>query len=360
MLDQISCSSFRNLEIPHWQPGRGCHLVLGPNGAGKTSLLEAIYLLATTRSFRTAQLLDCAHHGGTEFHLQGEIEGDQRVRLEIGSGPQGRYRTLNGSVTSLIDHLRVLPVVAWTGEDREILSGGPEKRRRFLDQGIVGTRPTALEVLARFRRTLFQKRQLLQGDGRGLHSWNELMAAAAAELMGLRREYLRSLSLALREILSTTDLDLPDMQLEYRPSIQVEDDDEEEILQELAKASADERRERRPLLGPQRDEVAIGWGEHSVRKVGSAGERKVLGLLLTAARGRVLAMSDRSPVYLLDDADSELDEGRLTSVWEAFRKAEQVFISSSRPGIWSMVPEAVRWQLAAGRIGLENGSDKRS
>ena len=76
--------------------------------------------------------------------------------------------------------------------------------------------------------------------------------------------------------------------------------------------SADERRERRPLVGPQRDEVRIAWGAHSVRKVGSAGERKVLGLLLTAARGRVLRRFDRSPIYLLDDADSELDEGRAT------------------------------------------------
>lgn len=353
MLDQISCSSFRNLKDPHWQPGRGCHLILGPNGAGKTSLLEAIYLLATTRSFRTAQLSDCVQHDGLEFHLQGEIEGDQRVRLAIGLGTGGRYRTLNGSVTSLVDHLRVLPVVAWTGEDREILKGGPENRRRFLDQGIVGTRPTALEVLARFRRTLYQKRQLLLGDDRGLASWNELMASAAAELMGLRREYLGSLSTALREVLSRTDLDLPDLKLEYRPSLQVQDDDETEIMRQLEKVSADERRERRPLLGPQRDEVVIGWGEHGVRKVGSAGERKVFGLLLTAARGRVLAAANREPAYLLDDADSELDVDRLASVWEAFRGAEQVFVSSSRSGIWSMVPEAVRWRLAGGRIGLE-------
>lgn len=267
-------------------------------------------------------------------------------------GPGGRYRTLNGSVTSLVDHLRVLPVVAWTGEDREILSGPPEKRRRFLDQGIVGIRPTALETLARFRRTLNQKRQLLLGDDRGLHSWNELMASAAAELMTLRRQYVRSLSEVLNQILRSTDLELPDLRLEYRPSIRVEDDEEQGILNELERISGEERRERRLLLGPQRDEVVIAWGDHSVRKVGSAGERKVLGLLLTAARGRLLAAANRAPIHLLDDADSELDEGRLKSVWQAFEGAQQVFISSSRPDIWSMVPEAVRWQLAAGRIGL--------
>lgn len=351
MLAQISCSSFRNLEISPWQPGPGRHLILGPNGAGKTSLLEAIYLLATTRSFRTARLLDCAHHDGREFHLEGEIEGGQRVNLQLGLSSTGRYRALNGGVTSLVDHLRALPVVAWTEEDKEVLSGPPERRRRFVDQGIVGTRPAALETLARFRRTLFQKRQLLaSGDGRGLKSWNELMASVAAELMSLRREYLEQLAKALTGVMSSTDLDLPEIRLEYRPSIQVDGDDPRGILEKLESAESSEKSEGRPLVGPQRDEVEIGWGQHGVRRVGSAGERKALGLLLAAARGEVLEAAERTPVYLLDDADSELDKDRLTSVWQAFSASDQVFVSSSRPDVWAAAPEAIRWHLEGGSI----------
>ena len=334
-----------------WQPGSGCHLILGLNGAGKTSLLEAIYLLATTRSFRTSRLLDCARHDGKEFHLQAEVEGSQRIQLQIGLSSTGRYRSLNESVTSLVEHLRALPVVAWTEEERDVLSGSPGKRRRFIDQGVVGSRPAALEVLARFRRTLFQKRQLLAGgDGPDLGSWNELMATAAAELMRLRRDYVEQLSRATEEVLASTDLELPEIELVYRPSIQVDSDEPEEIRRELERAEASERRDRRPLVGPQRDEVMIGWGGHGVRQVGSAGERKVLGLLLTAARGSVLKSAGREPVYLLDDADSELDRGRLTAVWQAFMEAEQVFVSSSRPDVWPADSEASRWHLEAGSI----------
>ena len=79
MLAELSCHSFRNLETSSWRPGAGCHLILGANGAGKTSLLEAVYLLATTRSFRTSQVVDCAHHGAGEFHLQGEVEARDAV-----------------------------------------------------------------------------------------------------------------------------------------------------------------------------------------------------------------------------------------------------------------------------------------
>ena len=328
-------------------------MILGPNGAGKTSLLEAIYLLATTRSFRTSQLLDCVRHGSDEFHLEGEVESDQRALLSFGSSArEGRYRSVNGSATTLVDHLRVLPVVAWTVADKEILDGPPERRRRFLDQGIVGGRPGALEVLARFRRTLFQKRQLLVSGTGGLGPWNELLAVAASELMVLRQEHVGRLSEALGEVIRAAELDLGEVTLEYRPSLQSDPDDPDGIHDELERMRQDEQRERRPLIGPQRDELLIRLAGHGIRRVGSAGERKVVGLLLTAARGRVLRELQRSPLYLLDDADSDLDSRRLASVWQVFGVAEQVLVTSSRPEVWAVANEAIRWRMEAGELSL--------
>jgi DNA replication and repair protein RecF len=257
LLAEISCRSFRNLETTSWRPGSGCHLIMGPNGAGKTS--------------------DCARHGGAEFHLEGEVEGERRVSLQIGLGETGRYRKLNGSICGLIDHLRVLPVVAWTEEDREILNGPPARRRRFVDQGIVGTRPVALECLARFRRILLQKRELLATQGGGLRSWNEVLAASAAELMSLRGRYISDLAKALEAVIARTGIDLPEIGLEYRPSIQVSGNDPAAILEVLQRAEAGERREGRPIVGPQRDEVRIAWSRRGVRRNASAGERKALG-----------------------------------------------------------------------------------
>lgn len=359
MLSQLTCRSFRNLEDIHWQPGPGRHLVLGPNGAGKTSLLEAVYVLATTRSFRTSRILDCPRHGSGGFHLAGEVEAEQRLHLETGLAvATGRYRAVNGRTGSLIDHLRALPIVAWTAEDAQLLHGPPERRRRFLDQGIVGTRPAALEVLARFRRCLAQKRELLVHGGEGLASWNEILAETISELMILRRQYVKDLSAALDRLLATCDLDLREVSLEYRPSIEVETDRAEEILAVLEEARRNERREARPLVGPQRDEVVIRWGGHNARGVLSAGERKLLGLLLTAARGRVLEDAGRPPILLLDDADSELDQERLAAVWGCFQGVIQAFISSSRHSPWGVDFGVIRWRLEAGRLSPENGLQK--
>lgn len=350
MLSQLTCRSFRNLEDTRWQPGPGCHLLLGPNGAGKTSLLEAIYVLATTRSFRTARILDCPRRGTTEFRLAGEIEDEQRFHLETGLAPSGRYRAVNGRASSLVDHLRVLPIVAWTARDSELIDGAPQTRRRFLDQGIVGIRPAALEVLSRVRRCLVQKRKLLAQGGNGLTPWNEILAESASELMTMRRQYVQDLSKALQRVLQYSDFDPREVSLEYRPSIQVDGERAEEVFDVLHEVSAEERRERRLMVGPQRDDVIIRRDGYDVRRVLSAGERKSLGLVLTAARVGVLEDAGRSPILLIDDADSELDEQRLASVWSSFRDVHQTFVSSSRPSPWNEVLGLVRWDLREGRL----------
>jgi DNA replication and repair protein RecF len=81
VLAHFTARGFRNLEPLDLEPAAGSHLLLGGNGAGKTSLLEAIYVLATTRSFRAAQLVDCVAHGATEMALWGEVTTDRRAAL---------------------------------------------------------------------------------------------------------------------------------------------------------------------------------------------------------------------------------------------------------------------------------------
>src|SRR5260370_33008879 len=86
MLTSFSADHFRNLDSLSWSPSPGTHLLLGGNGAGKTSLLEAVYVLATTRSFRAAQIADCAAHGTGEMEVWGEVETDRRTALAVSVG----------------------------------------------------------------------------------------------------------------------------------------------------------------------------------------------------------------------------------------------------------------------------------
>lgn len=352
MLCELEVRDFRNLEPLHCEISAGAHLVFGDNGAGKTSLLEAMYLLATTRSFRTAQSADCRRHGTTGFVLGGEIDGVQRSRLDVVLEGKKLERRVNGARVPLSQHLAVLPVICWTSRDRDILVGSPMERRRFIDRGVTGLRPAALEVLTRYRRALEGKRQLLN-RGRAsldeLKSWNQVMAAAAATLVHLRARYTERLHAAFGAVLATTGLDFPPLTLRYRPSPGEALEGVEAMMECLERHESRELKLERPLVGPHRDELEIRWDGHPIRRVASAGERKALGLLLLAAQGKVLEEAGKRPLYLLDDADTELDQTRLRALWRLFGSAQQMFATSNRPKIWQGLDEATHWLCEAGR-----------
>jgi DNA replication and repair protein RecF len=318
LLTSFSAKDFRNLEPLAWSPSPGTHLLLGGNGAGKTSLLEAIYVLATTRSFRAAQVVDCVRHGQAGFRLAGEVSTDRRATLEVAWSDGVRVRLVNGKATTLAEHLSVLPVVAWTAVEAEVLVGAPRARRRFMDRGLVGAHPAAIEVLGRYREALRQKRQLLAQDATGIEIWNELLAAAAGEVIRRRQAYVEAVSAALAEVITDSGLPLPPLQIRYLPSPPRGLEGPVAIAESLARFAERERRRQQPLVGPHRDELEILWGGHEVRRVASAGERKSLSLLLVAAHGRVLEAAGRTPVYLLDDADAELAPPAVAAVWGVF------------------------------------------
>jgi DNA replication and repair protein RecF len=354
LLSQLTVQGFRNLEPLAWRPEAGSHLLLGGNGAGKTSLLESIYVLATTRSFRAAQIADCVRHGSDSFRVHAEVDTDRRSSLAVSWTGSTRERSLNGKVSPLADHLAALPVVAWTSAEAEVLIGAPKARRRFLDRGIVGARPAALEVLGRYREALRQKRQLLLQGGAGIEIWNELLASLAAEVIQLRHDYVQRLREVLLAVLDESGLPFPPVDLRYRSSPASGLEGAESIADSLDAIAERERRRQMPLLGPHRDELEILWGGHDIRRVASAGERKSLSLLLLAAHGRTLEGLDRRPVYLLDDADAELAPPNHASVWKVFQGdgTRQILASSNRPQVWLTLEVGKIWEMEKGKLSL--------
>lgn len=313
-------------------------------------------MLATTRSFRTSQIADCARHGAGSFHVQGEVETDRRTTLEVGWMDGQRLRALNGKVTPLAEHLAVLPVVAWTAAaEAEVLVGAPKARRRFMDRGVVGMRPSALEVLGRYREALRQKRGLLLGDGAGIEIWNEMLAATAADVIAQRHRYLELLKVQLSRVIEVSGLPFPPIELRYLPSPANGREGQEAIAGGLDRIADRERRRQAPLLGPHRDELEILWGGHEIRRVASAGERKALSLMLVAAHGRVMEEAGRSPLYLLDDMDAELAPPTVGAVWDVLKGEGQLFATSNRPQVWLTLEVGTVWEMERGELTLISG-----
>ena len=398
MLTRLCVRGFRNLPDLGWDVGPGSHLVGGRNGAGKTSLLEAVYLAATARSFRTTQIEDCAGRDpaaaapspppraaaddpvlrgesstpsaaldseraadrsgsdaavpSAEFAVRAEVAGPPLAELAVSWGEAGLVRTLDGKTVPLATYLGVLPVVAWTAREDEILAGVPERRRRMIDGGLVAVRAERIGVLARHRRVLAHKRELLRRRQPGLEAWNGLFAASAWELVRLRAEWVDRLATHLAETLASAGCDFPPIALRYEPSPAGALSGVDAIQESLSQAVADEIRLGRPCIGPHLDRLSILWGDVDVSRVASAGERKALGLLLAAAQAALVADVARAPTLLVDDVDAELDLEVLGAVWRVLADGRQVVATSSRRD----VPEVLEG-IAGGlsEWGLEGG-----
>jgi DNA replication and repair protein RecF len=350
LIARLAARSFRNLEDLTLDLAAGRHLIFGPNGAGKTSLLEAIYTLATTRSFRTARLQDCARHGTHTFALAGATTAGQHLELEVQSDK--RTRRLDFGASKLADHLAALPVVAWTSADLEILLGAPAARRRLLDRGLVGLRPARLDLIRQAREALEAKRRLLQDrvEADVLAPWQTLLARISAELQAARADFTIRLAQAFEALLQEAEFDLPGCSLAYRPSPSEALEGEAAILRAFERVIEREKLLGQPLIGAQRDELEIRFGDQALKRVASAGERKVIGVLLALAHGRVLEEAGVQPLYLLDDLDAELDRERLAKLWSALDSGRQILATSNRPEVFPADQIEYRWRCAEGRL----------
>jgi len=356
-LSNLKIHQFRNLENTEWAPLPGRQLLLGENGAGKTSLLEAIYALGTSRSFRSARLRRCCRYGKSGFFLGGSIEAGGATRLSLGwSSASGLRREVDGREASAREFLEVLPVVCWWAGQAAALTGEPRLRRRLLDQGIVGLNPAALAVRERFRAALEAKREVVAAGRRAeLAAWNDLFASSAQELVRLRAGYAARLAACLEGALEESALDLPPIRIGYRPSPPEADGGGESLRAVIESLAGEELESRRVLVGPQRDELELEWAGESLRDGASAGEIKIFGLALTVARALVLDAVGRTPVLLLDDADAELDRERLECAWSMLPAGFQTVISSNRPEAWQGLSKKAAWKLSKGRVeGPEN------
>ena len=281
--------------------------------------------------------------GAAGFYVAATVGREPTRHLAVAFADGERRRTLDDKRGPLAEHLAVLPTLAWTQADNEIVAGAPLARRRFLDRGLVHWKPALLAELGRYERALAEKRALLARRASGeLAAWNELLARHGAALAAGRAALTAALATALAAAAADTGLGLPELSLVYRPSPPEAVDGSAALAAALERAAAAERRRGRPLVGPHRDELEIGWGGAPARTIASGGERKALGLLLQVALARWLAAAGREPLLLVDDADAELDRRRLEGLLPLYDDFAQVLLTSNRPEAWPALPGLAR------------------
>src|SRR5687768_15152591 len=163
LLELLEAQNFRNLN-GKIVCGKGLNIIFGENGQGKTNWLEAIYLLATTKSFKTAKLTETVCFGEELAIVRGTVQQSAEIRHDLQVFLQGNTKTLsvNNKKETIHRYLGELHAVVFNSDELETVRGTPEARRKFLDGGIVSIYPPFVQTLADYNRVIRQKNSLLQ------------------------------------------------------------------------------------------------------------------------------------------------------------------------------------------------------
>ncbi len=320
-LDRLWLTDFRNYESLDLSLAPGLTVVQGDNGQGKTGLLEAIGYLASLSSFRGVPNDALVRRGCSRAVVRAEGRREDRdllLEAEIPATGRGRVAVNRQTLRRARDVLGALRTTVFSPDDLALVKAGPGERRRYLDDVLVALHPRHDALRADVDRILRQRNTLLrQAAHRAdaellttLDVWDTKFAETGEALGAAREELLDRLQPELTKSYAQVSGDRAGAAGEVAA---VYDAPWRAVglAAALANARVDELRRGVSLVGPHRDEIALTIGGMPARTHGSQGEQRSLALALRlAAHAVVTASVGESPVLLLDDVFSELDETR--------------------------------------------------
>jgi len=404
LLERLTLDHYRNYTRLEARFGEGVIVLQGPNAQGKTNLLEAIYLLATTKSARTRTDADLITWGApdpfsptafaritahvargrgpvdVEILIQdlsgasaadrtmadGRSAAGRKVAVPIGAGQSARKRfKVNGVPRRAGEVLGQVNAVLFAPADVAIVDGSPSARRRYLDVILCQTHPSYYRALQSYNKVLVQRNSLLRGirdrvqPPETLAFWDGKLVEYGATVVVQRAEALAYLADAAaaqygrvsggRERLETTYLSSIPLEGAAVAGMGVR----ETFEAELAAQRAREIGAGVSLAGPHRDDIGLAVGGVDVTQFGSRGQQRSVALALKLAElAYIRRETGEWPILLLDDATSELDAPRRAAVLELTRAIPQVFLTTAEPdylaGLVGRAPQV--WQVEGGAL----------
>lgn len=353
-LAHLRLRDFRNYARLDTDFAPGFHLLLGGNAQGKTNILEAIYLMATLRSFRGVGGSHMIRHGQKGYFTGGKVVGRGEHDIKMYWSLRERNLSLDGQpVRKLTDYLGVLRTVIFCTEDLQLIKGTGRSRRRFLDLLLSQTQPAYLPLLQRYAQALRSRNALLKHshvDEAALESFSFEVVRLGEELTRLRSGLVPRLSPIARLAYRNISNDAEELRLEYLPSIK------KDFTVELAQSRPRERACRSTLIGPHRDELQLMLGDHSAAQFGSEGQKRTIAIALKLTQAEYLtALHGSPPILLIDDVMGELDVERrigfLPLLERAHQARGQVFMTATEEN-WprELGRDLQRWEVQGGAL----------
>ncbi len=343
-LDSLLIKGFRNYQHQQLDFNPRLNILVGENGQGKTNLLESIYYLSVTRSFRTNRDQELVKWEEPFFYLKGtflkdDFKNDVQVsysynhplKVKINNEPVNRY-----------DHLQQFPVVVFSPDDLMLIREGPSIRRRFLNLEASRLNPVYFKELRAYQRVLQQRNHLLKGFynrkrdqvNQLLEPWDQSLVSLGSNIIHTRLKIIKSLEkeaklffLSMTKASEIFTLQY-DCSFDYKVDLK---DTNETFMQVLESKREQELKKGATVVGPHLDDLKISINGYDTRKYSSQGQKRTAALALKMAEVSLFKMENNEcPIILLDDVFSEFDDSRKMHLLEFLKGSTgQCFISSA-------------------------------
>lgn len=355
-LELLELCELRNLQSVRLEPHPRLNILWGRNGQGKTSLLEAIFLLANGKSFRSSRFQDVIRYGARECRLAAVVDdGGSHRKLEMRLDALQKRRFLDGKTAAGADFFALLQPILFTPDDVPVIKGGPNGRRDMLDRAVFTWKRNFLQLSLEYGRVVRQRNRVLKEKQppTAVAAWDSPLIDLGGRIRHERALFVE----AIQPLFAQIYRDISDGQEKaelcyaHRPGLA---DCHRGLETELQDRQERERCMGTTLAGPHRDDPDFHLDGISARRFASQGQQRSLALAFRIALVRLLEQEQqKSPLLLLDDMASELDPQRedyLVKFLVAHRG--QVFITTTDHRLFIDLKgeQAGFYRLADGRL----------
>jgi DNA replication and repair protein RecF len=363
-ISSLRLKNFRNYEEAELRFSRHANLVLGENGRGKTNLLEAIFLLSSSKSFRHISDSRLARRGEKGYTILGEFctEGGDALSIALEYSPSSKALMINGAREARISSIvGVVYIVLLSFEDITLVTGPPFGRRGFMDLMLSTVDPLYFSTLKTYLQSVKQKNSYLgetaHPDDVMMGAWNEQISASGSYLIGRRMELIGYFNRFMKEHSEVMPQFSAPLNLEYRSTVAdipkgvadipkgvadipkgvadiprgaAVEEIRERFNEQLISRMETEFRLRHAAYGPHRDDFRFLDNQSEIRYFGSIGEARLASILLKLAQvSYYRTQRGVRPIVLVDDILLELDSGNRTRVLSLFDEEDQLIVATT-------------------------------
>ena len=336
ILKRISILNYKNLEQVELDFSPKMNCFIGQNGMGKTNLLDAVYYLSFCKS--SANPIDSQNikHNQDFFVVQGSFLTDEGEPEEVYCGLKRRqkkqFKRNKKEYSKLSDHIGLIPLVMVSPADSELILGGSEERRRFMDVVISQYDREYLSALIRYNKAMAQRNTLLKAevepDDELMNVWEEMMASAGEVVFCKRNDFINEFIPTFQSFYSYISQDQEVVNLSYESHAM-----QGNLLQIIRESRQRDRIMGYSLKGIHKDDLVMQLAEYPIKREGSQGQNKTYLVALKLAQFDFLRRtgSNTTPLLLLDDIFDKLDASRVEQIVKLVSgdKFGQIFITDT-------------------------------